>query len=307
MRRVLAVCVAAIAPLAVIGCGGESPGRNTAVGDAGANTSTTLSSRVAFTIDLDEEGQVVGEGLFDYREQRGRVRVTSRGLEDDADRVDATDYEFIVPGTDVAYVRLPVLGLEDPEKRWLRYSVGRRRPLDEFGRDPVRLLHLLRSLSRDLERTGTETVRGERTDRYRGRLNLDDLLEQVPAEAKESWRATFRQYTEAQALPIELWIDRGEMLRRVRTVVTGRDGFTLTLELYDFGVEVAVQEPTADEVMTEAELDKLVENQLRKFQKGDADELGLGIDEAEAEAEVLLRFDDGKGGRTSARGKAPSK
>jgi hypothetical protein len=94
---------------------------------------------------------------------------------------------------------------------------------------PEKLLTTLRTASSETERIGEEDVRGTSAVRYR--LTVDCK------------RATF--YCNGEA-PVEVWIDDDGVVRRIS--MDDASG-NVTFEFSDFGAEVDIEPPPADEVM----------------------------------------------------------
>ncbi len=93
---------------------------------------------------------------------------------------------------------------------------------------PEKVLATLRAGTREIERVGEDDVRGARAVRYR--LIVEG--EEVRAGPGE-------------AVPVEVWID-GDGL--VRKIVVENTGSTVVIEFFDFGAEVDIRPPPADQV-----------------------------------------------------------
>jgi hypothetical protein len=106
------------------------------------------------------------------------------------------------------------------------------------------------------EELGKEDIRGEETTHYRARVNLEELVKQVPANERPP--DELMQQFGGPVIPVDVWID-GES--RLRKIVISRpkiaeDDFsgpvlTRTVELYDYGVEVDVQPPEGELISEE--------------------------------------------------------
>ena len=66
----------------------------------------------------------------------------------------------------------------------------------------------------------------------------------------------YRDRTGTSRLQIEVWIDDDGLVRRIKIADPpgARDRQAVTIDLYDFGVNVVAEAPPADQVMTEREL-----------------------------------------------------
>jgi len=103
--------------------------------------------------------------------------------------------------------------------------------------DPSRALDLLDTVTEEVVEDGDEEVRGEPTTRYRFRAQLDGSPE-VDGRA---------------------WVDAEGRLRRLELT---EEDVTATLELFDFGADVEVDPPPADDVIT---LDRFVQEGIEGF------------------------------------------
>lgn len=99
---------------------------------------------------------------------------------------------------------------------------------------PEKLLTMLRAASSETERVGEEDVRGSSTVRYR--LTVDCELADLECEG---------------AALVEVWIDDDGLVRRIGL---DDDSGTGTFEFFDFGADVDVEPPPADEVVSEDEV-----------------------------------------------------
>jgi hypothetical protein len=236
-------------------CGSRTALEGDVLASAAAKTEEAGSSRVAFQIDGDVLGRDValrGTGAFDYESSRGRLQLDASGLLRGATvEVRAVD--------SVLYLRLPVdLSLWIPSvKPWV--AVRSERALESFGlgelqQRPGQLLELLRASSTQVSETGTAVVRGVETTQYTAQLELTRALDANAGELglSERERAELRRAVEElrrqsrqQTLPVVVFVD-GEGL--VRRLTVTRDGERISVDFWDFGVDVDVQAPPAADV-----------------------------------------------------------
>lgn len=90
--------------------------------------------------------------------------------------------------------------------------------------DPAELLDRLRDEARSFTEVGSDEVRGDAATRYRAEVDGDAVGEALPILADGD-------------VTLDVWVDDEDRLRRLET-----EG--VTLELWDFGVPVEVEEPT---------------------------------------------------------------
>jgi hypothetical protein len=244
--------VALVALALVAGCGSSSPGaapdRLTPVAAVQAAATTTAeagSSRFSFQTVTEIGGQTVdvaGTGAFDPGTRQGAATFTLPGGMGTLEQRFLGDDLYITAPGQSGFFRLSTSDV-----------VGT--PL-EGTLSPTESLSALEAASDDVEEVGTEEVRGEQTTRYRGTLDAQRALEQAGGALREL--AEQRLDTAAlEPLPFEAWIDdEGRLRRFVLTVdIPGSEATgggpvssTTTLELYDFGADVSVDAPPADQV-----------------------------------------------------------
>jgi hypothetical protein len=131
-------------------------------------------------------------------------------------------------------------------------------PLPGSPTKPTDVLARVLLTSDENDELGEEEIRGTKTTHYRARVDVRKLVRQLRAQdrpdgdAVELWGARF--------IPVELWIDDESRLRRI-TTVHDRGGAreTMAVDLYDYGIDVEVQPPPADELVSEEEFDKVTD------------------------------------------------
>lgn len=125
---------------------------------------------------------------------------------------------------------------------------------------PLDALAYLRAVSGELVDEGPDLTRGEPTTRYRTTIDPRKVVGQLPQVLQEP---AARAGAGPTSLPASVWIDGQGRLRKLEVsadrawsaggpatiAATPGDGrSTVTLELFDFGVELQVEAPPADEV-----------------------------------------------------------
>jgi hypothetical protein len=122
-------------------------------------------------------------------------------------------------------------------------------PLDAMGgasTDPTGFLDSLRGLT-TVERVGTDTIRGVEATHYRGTISLSDAIDRAPTDRRDQLR---RALGSADAtLPVDLWVDGDERpVRFVATFSMGGVDAKVRLDLFDYGADITVTAPPADEI-----------------------------------------------------------
>jgi hypothetical protein len=119
--------------------------------------------------------------------------------------------------------------------------------------DPTEALRYLQDASSKVEVVGEEQIRGGSSTRYAVTFDPAKLAAQVPEELG----GFFEESALAFPKPADVWIDHQGRLRKIHYAVamkvpgeatSAKVTIETTLELYDFGVEVHVTPPPANQV-----------------------------------------------------------
>ena len=280
MPRVrLVVAFLALFAMALAGCGGgnepsggggDNASPNEAVAAAATKTSDAGSSRVSFTIEMTDVGsqpvRMTGDGLFDSKTREGRMTMDLSQLGQAAGaqlgKAQVVFQDFTL------YMKFPFLRQLQPNlKPWLKFdlqALGKQQGFD-LGQlsqlnqgDPTQALAYLRGASSDTKKVGEEDVRGTQTTHYHMTVDLKKVAANAPPEQRKQVQASIDEIvskTGVRQVPTDVWIDDDGLVRRIRIAYkdfqfTGsqKGDMTMTQELYDFGVEVNVSPPPADQV-----------------------------------------------------------
>ena len=266
MRRGLVALQVVALAVGLTACGGDALALDP-VASAATKTVESGSSRVEFAIAMKAAGQsmdMTGSGLFDYREPRGAVtyRMQLPGVGNASMEMRMIDTKL--------YLRLPqaVAGPALPNgKQWFGLDLDkslRRAGLGSLDftqqQDPAQTLQYLRAASSGVKENGSATVRGVETTRYVGRLDfrkaLDAGLERLPAAERERARQGMQRMLGrpgSKGVPFEVFVDDDGLLRRLTLDMSmeamGQPLSTkLSMDYFDFGVDVDVQAPPARDV-----------------------------------------------------------
>jgi hypothetical protein len=170
------------------------------------------------------------------------------------------------------YLRLPqeLAGPALPGgKPWAGVDLGKsleRAGLGSFDftqqQDPAQTLQYLRAASTGVTETGTATVRGVETTRYAGRMDFRKALDagidklELSAAEREKARKGMKWMLDqlgAKGVPFEVFVDEDGLLRRMTMdmsmkIVGEQVTMAMTMDYFDFGVDVSVQAPPARDV-----------------------------------------------------------
>jgi hypothetical protein len=269
-KRTLVLFTLALAALP-LACGGESLSPQAAVAQAATKYEEAGSSRVSMSATMTGVAggpfTFAGEGEFDR--ERARMTLDMSELGEATGGAFAGELEMILDDL-VMYMKFPEAITEQLPggKSWVRIDL--RQAGKELGidleelmqvqqSDPSQSLQYLRGASDDFEEVGEEEVRGVETTHYRGTIDLHKAVEQLPEDARGSFERAI-DLIGTDELPLDVWIDDDGMARRMKyeqplPSAGGEEGaMELTMEFFDFGVDVDVEPPPSDEVIDIQEL-----------------------------------------------------
>lgn len=128
-----------------------------------------------------------------------------------------------------------------------------------IGNDPTDQLRLLAGIDPDsVEEAGEEDVRGESTTRYTATIDPETVLDGVPESDRERLAPLVEQLGTGP-VDVEVWLDDDGRIRRLATTVplppaAGGGQANVRLDLFDFGVDVDVEAPPAEDVTPASEV-----------------------------------------------------
>lgn len=263
MRRLWIALVLVLA-LAASACGGSEPAVEQAPQDAVVLAASKTRDAGTYKADTTASSEIAGQavemhgtGAFDGENQRGQMTMTTSFAGQDLDM----EMVYALPAIYVQYPSGLLPGLP-AGKPWVKLDLeklGQQAGFDlnqlmQVGQtDPSQGLQFLRGVS-DVQSVGEEDVRGVPTTHYTGTVDLRALAETDPA-LKDAVDELI-QRSGITEVPIEVWIDHDNFVRRMKQTLEGATAgsgvkmdLTTTTELYDFGTDVNVEEPPANQVV----------------------------------------------------------
>jgi len=278
-RRPVPTLIGLLASFAVTlaGCSdGTGSGGGSAIQDllaaAPAKTIGAGSARIAVdaSIQGQRRGTFAGQGEFNFESERGRLELDLGPL----GLAGASKTEVLLDA-DLVYLKLgaalPGLG----QRPWVRIDLGALKAGQGDGiealrqlraNDPRAVINELRGATGDAAKVGTEAVRGAETTHYKTTVDLDKAAAASPASVSDDLAEVARQLGTSK-LAMEAWLDAEGRIRRLQYTIdladldedapakrTGTGMVVARLELYEFGVDVAVEPPPADQTTDLAEL-----------------------------------------------------
>jgi hypothetical protein len=236
------------------------PGAPLAFAFSGQGAYDTEAERSSFTADLSSLRTLLG-GLV------GGLGGANDKNPLDLGNADAWRIDAVQDGS-VVYLRFPAIASELPEgKSWVRVDPARAAQaggvdlseLSQFtGTDPRSLLDFLEAVAGDIETVGTEELRGVETTHYRATIDLRSYERLAPPAKRQELGAMLDDLVEQAGLaemPFDVWLDESGYVRKMELLLSAApEGATepleasMTFELYDYGADVAIVPPAADEV-----------------------------------------------------------
>jgi hypothetical protein len=222
--------------------GGRDP--RAVVRDAAETLAGSGSSLVRTAMEMASGGTritISGEGGFDYRERRGRLRLT---LPEGGPVT-----EVFTPGELYTHNRAGV-----PADTWVWVDVTELPDgnlVTGGATDPLTAAELLRGVSR-ADDLGTAEVAGQTVRHYRGVTDIGAAADAATGTAAQQLAVAVGGFTDTQ-VPFDAYVDEQGLLRKVRhrfSFARGGEGVdvTSTVLLYDFGTPVDVALPDPEQV-----------------------------------------------------------
>lgn len=128
------------------------------------------------------------------------------------------------------------------------------------GSSPDEFLAQLRDANAVVEDLGAEDVRGNPTTHYRALVDTAALSETLSAEEMADFQSNFGGAGEDVAFPIDFWVGDDGLLYRYEIDLTdpalledtdGLERLTITYEIFDYGQDVGITAPPADQIVSD--------------------------------------------------------
>jgi hypothetical protein len=248
MRKLAALILFA---LALAGCG-AAPSPDEAVSQSAGHTASANSSRIV--VSYNDYPSL--SGSFDYEHGTAVIDALDGGPKTIV--AGPFVYEEITPDS--------TIDAELGAKRWIAYPAGEA-PIDlfdPFASSPQELLDFL-ATTRDAVRREKGEERGEPVTRYWATLDVQRILARLPEDQREWVREAFSEFwpgSEVDGVALDLALDAKGRLRRVDFPISDEE--SMSIEFFDYGIDVDATPPPASEVITSAEYQKLLELKMRE-------------------------------------------
>jgi hypothetical protein len=126
--------------------------------------------------------------------------------------------------------------------------------------DPSQSFAYLQGAS-DVELVGTEDLDGETTTHFRGTLDLERALAELPADARAELREAMQQLQtqfSADSMPFDVWVDGDGLIRRMSYRIEGsaEQAFSLemTMDITDYDADLDFDVPAPGDVVDVSDL-----------------------------------------------------
>lgn len=257
VRGSIALLVAASGLIGVSGCGsGGSTATVTPVVQAAYVTTRGPGYRFSMTMATSIGGHnftIGGEGTIDERHLQGTMSIQGNGK---------TVTELIKDP--YIFIKTPSTGSTAlaAGKPWVRANInvysqafGSSSPLGGNTVGAKQLLGFLRA-SGQVTDLGSQTIRGVGTTHYHALVDFSRYAGTVvPSQraAAQRYADTLQRITGSSSLPMDVWIDAQQRVRRISIQLQictkeGRLTESMSMDLYDYGRQPAVNVPPASEV-----------------------------------------------------------
>jgi LppX_LprAFG lipoprotein len=271
-RRGAVLAALPLAVLSLAACGSDEASVGTgdnAVAAAAEQTLAEGSARFTLAADIavsafgrNAEGTFTGDGEFDFTDTQAHYTLDLTDLGGELGLPGNVTGDVLRDG-DVVYLNFPLLGILFPNvKDWIKLDLGSGAQLAGFdlGRfaevvDPSLYLSYLEAATGEADEVGSEDVSGVQTTHYTTEIDLEQARDTAPESQRSTIDALIASGT--TTLPADVWIDQDGLVRKLVFEYSGDSGVgvsSVSMELSDFGVEVALDLPSADEVTDVSEL-----------------------------------------------------
>ena len=262
--RLKLVALAAALALAATACGGGAGGGSNVLTDATQNTYDAGTAKIDMTILTTGARtlKIQGAGVMDFADRQGSLTLQIPSPQ----ATGAAQVQTLYDGF-VIYMKSPFFRQLLPNaKPWIKLDIKKLESSSELSftqisqlnqSDPTEFLGYLRGAT-TVKKTGSEDVRGVKTTHYSARIDLSQAAEQAPDNIQKEFKAAvdrIKQTTGSDTLPVDVWVDgQGRVAKELVKLGDSSGGATITMELFDYGVDVNVKTPAASQTTDLLEL-----------------------------------------------------
>ena len=270
VRSATALLAALLVLAAACGCGSSTPSATLGpLARAAYTTNSAEGAKLAMHLQVNLGalgGQIAmdAKGHVNFKNDESEIAMTINGLPAAASSAvpDGTTITERLTGGKV-YVGSPIFAGKLPNgASWMAVDVAALagklgldpQSLASGQANPAQFLQYLRATGGSVQAAGTQFVRGVRTTRYTGSIDLRRAAAQLPGSgsaAKQAVEKLIGQLGSA-SIPVQVWVDSHQLVRRIEidlplSVGGQRLEASVVVEFFDFGSMPGVQAPAADE------------------------------------------------------------
>lgn len=270
----VAATAAVVAGFVFVAVESDAPSAPNLIAESADLAETAGTSRVSMTFEAEfpegsgeESGSFGGEGVMDLDGETAEMTLDFSTIAGPGDPADAR-MRMRAIGT-VLYIGPPEGVDSGFPTEWISMDLAELADGEAgslFGdeslavEDPTKTLDFLRGAGDEVEEVGAEVVRDVETTHYRAELDMLAALDEVAPSERATMGHTIAEFealTGGTTFPVEVWIDADGLPRRFRFFLDLPEGdadmpagarFTMTMEMWDYGIEVDVTPPPADQV-----------------------------------------------------------
>jgi hypothetical protein len=208
---------------------------------------------------------MTGTGSFDLQSHKGTVTMTVPTAQGNVQVQEVQDGQ-------VLYMQTPGVALPGG-KKWVKIDLGKVQEQlglsqliqQQQSLDPSRILDQLRTTG-EVEKIGSEQIDNVDTTHYHASVDVRKI---VAKSTSPAGRKTLEQLYATRFIPIDVWIDGDDHVRRENFTIAMRPPgqnqtihMAFKMDLHDFGAAVDVQAPPAAEVVdvTQTALNQIQQN-----------------------------------------------
>ncbi len=242
------------------------------VAEAAVATSQAGGAQMSMRARMEIEGlggpiTMTGSGDFNFARKEGEIVSNLTGLPAGSlGALKSSSLHFTeLFANDALYMESPLFAGKLPGgARWMKLDLAKLaqgagldpQSLSSGQSNPAQVLNYLKAGGGSVSRLGTAVVRGTKTTRYRGTIDLAKALERSssssPAQVKSAIQKLFAAGATAK-IPVEVWVDRHNLVRRMtmtlaETPAGHRLKVLIAMELFNFGATPTVNVPADGEV-----------------------------------------------------------
>jgi hypothetical protein len=171
----------------------------------------------------------------------------------------------VIETQDTMYLHFPLFAqLVGTGSDWVSVKTGAASPSSFDVADPTAFLDFVQGTGGAVTVVGREQVRGVDTTHMQATLTLRDALDRAPADQRDRIQRALGQLGQSAdgvldaSLPLDVFVDDDGLIRRLaidfsvpdKSDESGSSGgsASIAIEFFDFGTEVSIEPPPADQV-----------------------------------------------------------